>query len=140
MWIFYNSNGEALVQHAESEATQTEIEGETATAKFVPPDLVRNSPGVAKAWVSITGAGARNTPYYNVSSITDTDTGDRTIVFDTDFSGVIYVGADGHFDAAATFYKSSYSSIAAGSVRLRIFNAAGATVDIETTNAFYGDQ
>jgi hypothetical protein len=123
-----------------AQATQAAVEAETNEDTYIPPDLIRNSPGVAKAWVSITGAGARNTPYYNVSSITDTDTGDRTIVFDTDFSGVIYVGADGHFDAAATFYKSSYSSIAAGSVRLRIFNAAGATVDIETTNAFYGDQ
>ena len=30
MWTFYNSSGEALVQHAESEATQAEMEGETA--------------------------------------------------------------------------------------------------------------
>ena len=57
-WTFYNSNGEALVQHAESEATKAEMEAETAGAKFVPPDLVRNSPGVAKAWVRWEQTGA----------------------------------------------------------------------------------
>ena len=49
-WTFFNSSGEALVQHAESEATQAEMEAESAVAHFVPPDLVKNSPGVAKAW------------------------------------------------------------------------------------------
>ena len=52
-WTFYNASGEALVQHAESEATKAEMVAETAIAHFVPPDLVKDSPGVAKFWVDI---------------------------------------------------------------------------------------
>ena len=102
-WTFYNSSGEALVQHAESEATQAEMEAETAVAHFVPPDLVKNSPGVAKGWCRITTAGVLESPSHNVASITDTGTGDRTIVWDTDFSTSVYTVAgdlaqelDGH--------------------------------------------
>ncbi|ANS02791.1 hypothetical protein [uncultured Mediterranean phage uvDeep-CGR0-KM14-C182] len=73
-WTFYNSNGEALVQHAESEATQAEMEAETAVAKFVPPDLVKNSPGVAKAWVEFDADGTRLASY-SVDSVTDNSTG-----------------------------------------------------------------
>ena len=92
MWTFYNSNGETLVQHAESEATQTEIEGETATAKFVPPDLVKHSPGVAKAtW----NGNANVAPMaehasYGIDSFTDNGVGDHTFTFDTAFSSVNY--------------------------------------------------
>jgi len=89
-WTFYNSNGEALVQHAESEATQAEMEAETAVAKFVPPDLVKNSPGVAKAWASITSAGALSTPDYGIASVDDDGTGDHDINFTTAFSSIIF--------------------------------------------------
>jgi hypothetical protein len=92
-WTFFNSNGEALVQHAESEATQAEIEAETAGAKFVPPDLMKHHPGVAKVWCTYqqTGShsilGTSDANSYNVQSVTDgTGAGDTDILWDTDFS------------------------------------------------------
>ena len=89
-WTFYNSNGEALIQNAESEATQAEMEAETAGAKFVPPDLVRNSPGVAKAWayISVWGGGSASTlaDSYNVDSAADDGAGLTTLTWTTDFA------------------------------------------------------
>ena len=88
MWTFYNSNGEALVQHAESEATQAEMEAETAVAKFVPPDLVRHSPGVAKAWVKWEQTGTHSMlASYNMTSVTDGGgAGDTDHLWDDDFA------------------------------------------------------
>ena len=99
-WTFYNSNGEALVQGA-VEATQAEMEAETAVTKFVPPDLVKHSPGVAKAWGSITSAGALETPDHGVSSVTDSSTGVRVLIWTTAFSSGDYaIGASN--DGAGT--------------------------------------
>ena len=73
-----------------SAATQTQMEGETTTTTAVIPIRVRHSPGVAKAWCRITAAGALESPSYNVASVTDTATGDRIVVWDDDFSTVVY--------------------------------------------------
>jgi hypothetical protein len=60
-WTFYNSSGEALVQHAESEAVQSEMEAETAVAKFVPPDMMKYAPGVAIAHLYVVGSDGSST-------------------------------------------------------------------------------
>ena len=139
MWTFYNSNGETLVQHAESEATQTEIEGETATAKFVPPDLVKHSPGVAKVWCNITAAGALGSPDYNVSSVTDTGTGDRTINFTVSFSGTVY-SPTSTLSNEGDHMHPAYRNIATGSVRFIVADASADKQDIISFNTIHGDQ
>jgi len=138
-WTFYNSNGEALVQHAESEAVQSEMEGETAVAKFVPPDLVKNSPGVAKCWCVITAAGAIESPSYNVASIDDNSTGNRDINFTTDFSSNVYATAAIIMMPADDISIVRVSGIAAGAVNIQISNASG-VIDIRTSQAIFGDQ
>ena len=138
-WTFYNSNGEALVQHAESEAVQSEMEGETAVAKFVPPDLVKNSPGVAKCWCVITSAGAIESPSYNVASIDDNSTGNRDINFTTDFSSNVYATAAIIMMPADDISIVRVSGIAAGAVNIQISNASG-VIDIRTSQAIFGDQ
>jgi len=129
MWTFYNSNGETLVQHAESEATQTEIEGETATAKFVPPDLVKHSPGVAKGWVKFDMSGSDSgtgSSSYNVTGLTDQGTGDWDITWGTDFSGA-------HYSITATgseFHSAERSGAsAAGVTTINAYNSSHAAVD-----------
>jgi hypothetical protein len=89
-WTFYNSNGEALIQNAESEATQAEMEAETAGAKFVPPDLLRFHPAMLKQFCSITSAGSLEAGSFNTASITDTGTGDRFVTIDDDLSDALY--------------------------------------------------
>ena len=140
-WTFYNSNGEALVQNAESEATQAEMEAETAGAKFVPPDLVRNSPGVAKAYCKITNAaGAPATGSYNVASGALNGDGDYTMTWDTDFSSVNYtaiavcVGGDTRV--------ATVTNLAAGTCDVFTFNA-NADESKEVSDAMvvaFGDQ
>ena len=118
MWTFYNSNGETLVQHAESEATQTEIEGETATAKFVPPDLVKHSPGVAKVWASFEQIGAHGlNQSYNVSSVSDGGgAGDSDFVWDIDFANATYAAIGG----AGTSQNIGSATPAAGTLRVLV--------------------
>ena len=97
-WTFYNASGEALVQHAESEATKAEMEAESATPKFVPPDLVRNSPGVAKVWVYWTqsgGHGVNGAASYNYTSASDGGVGVTDHLWDVDMSGTAYVVVGG---------------------------------------------
>jgi hypothetical protein len=95
-WTFYNSNGEALVQNAESEATQAEMEAETAGVKFVPPDLVKYSPGVAKVWVKFTPPDTTIDQDYGVSIVTDNAVGRFAINFSLAF-------ADTHYAMVAGF-------------------------------------
>ena len=90
-WTFYNSSGEALVQHAESEAVQSEMEDESAVAKFVPPDLVKYSPGVAKAYARITGSDGANDGSYGLSGSARNSTGVYLLYADPDFSGATMV-------------------------------------------------
>ena len=56
--------------------------------KYIPPDLLQKHYGVAKAWVNVASAGTEAAPSYNICSVTDTGTGDRTTIFDIDFDNV----------------------------------------------------
>jgi hypothetical protein len=124
---------------APAQADQTAIEAETNQDTYAPPDLIKHSPGVAKAWVQIDNGGARSSPYYNIDSITDTAAGVRTIVWDTDFSTTVYAcvgsrneGVDGH---------ERYDTFATGSVRhIMNNNDWSAGVDIAGGTAAFGDQ
>jgi hypothetical protein len=49
--------------------------------------------GIAKVWCVIEDAGTLQGGSFNIASITDNGTGDRTIVFDTDFADTNYSGA-----------------------------------------------
>lgn len=85
------SGGVTLESAGPSQATQAAIEAETNQDTYIPPDLVKHSPGVAKAWVEFDGTGAAAIDVsYNVTSITDDGTGLYTITWDTDFSSGNY--------------------------------------------------
>jgi hypothetical protein len=77
-----------------TQATQAAIEAETNEDTYIPPDLIKHTPGAAKAWVNFNGTGTPAiSASYNVTSITDNGTGDYTVVWDTDFSGSDYAVA-----------------------------------------------
>ena len=144
-WTFYNSNGEALVQHAESEATQAEMEAETAGVKFVPPDLIKYSPGVAKVWCRIladgTISGGTSLPNsYNIDTITDSGTGDRSVNFDTDFSSIHYGAVSSCSIDADNTVSASLLTYAVGSIRLLIKNASSSEIDEIGSVGAWGDQ
>jgi hypothetical protein len=68
-----------------TEASQTNMEAEATGTLYAPPDLIRYSPGVAKAWGDIEYNGTINAGY-NVGSITQNAAGDNTANFTVAFS------------------------------------------------------
>ena len=143
-WTFYNASGEAMITHAESEATQAEMEAETAVAHFVPPDLVRNSPGVAKVWVvwELTGdhdyiGGAS----YNMQSVTDGGAvGNTDHLWLTDFSSANYV-IQGQAEDDHAVWHSLTTKVAAGvTTQIRSANDAVARDSTEAMLVAFGDQ
>ena len=76
-----------------SQANQTAIECETNQDTYIPPDLLKYHPGIAKTWVdlyqpgtpSVNGCGS-----YNVASVCDVSVGQTNILHATDMSTVDY--------------------------------------------------
>jgi hypothetical protein len=92
-WTFYNSSGQRLTAPSTtipSQATQAEAEAESNVDKYIPPDLIKNSPGVAKVWISNNATGTTAEASYNVTSTAKAGTGRYTITIATDFSSADY--------------------------------------------------
>ena len=138
MWTFYSASGEALVQHAESEATQAEMEAESAVAHFVPPDLVKNSPGVAKGYASLNSAGAGAAYDYNVTSSARDGTGDFSVTGDVDFPDGNYMVS--FMGDAAAAYAWVFNSRAAGVTGYLTFNNANSAANLGGTLVVFGTQ
>ena len=99
-WTFYNSSGQRLTAPSAtipSQATQAEAEAESNVDKYIPPDLIKNSPGVAKAWCHWEMVGTHSIKAsYNVDSVTDgSSVGNTDHVWGTDFSSINYVVVGG---------------------------------------------
>jgi hypothetical protein len=164
-WTFYNSNGQRL-SSAATNISVLDIDGATDIgAAIVDADLfiiddgaggtnrktaasrivtyvganTDTRSGSAKGYCQIAAAGTLVANSYNVASITDSDTGDRVIVWDTDFGNTNYVvvGEDAGGNQGA---DSNYASFATGSVRLRVRNSSNALADLENSNVAFGDQ
>lgn len=105
------------------QATQAAVEAETNEDTFTPPDLLRHSPGVAKAWINFEMIGAFSiNASYNVSSLTDNGVGIASVFWDTDFSSADYsIAALPNNDTPLTL-KGADSSFLAGSIQIRTKN------------------
>lgn len=73
-------------------AAQADMEAPTSAVLSVAPSVVKNHPGVAKAWATVSLSGGTPTldTSYNVASIVDGGVGIFTINFTTAFSGITY--------------------------------------------------
>jgi hypothetical protein len=105
-WLHYDTNG-ALYPSVGNAATQAEMEGGTATNKYVTPQGMNWHPGVAKAWGKhiVSGTVPQMTVTWNVTSVTDSGVSRVTPVIATDFSSTNYV-----VTAAAEAATTSYSA------------------------------
>jgi hypothetical protein len=92
---YFFSDGTSQAAAAPSQSDQAALEAETNEDTYAPPDLIKHSPGVAKAWLSIAAAGTNESPSYNVNATTDTATGDRIINLTTALSGNRPAGGHG---------------------------------------------
>ena len=121
------------------QAVQSDIKAETNENTYIPPDLVKHSPGVAKGWIEWDNASAVEVSH-NVTSLTDNGTGDQTITWATDFSGADYcvVGCNGDDRFIST---SSTTQPTAGATRMQQSSDGGSAVDASHTYvAAFGDQ
>lgn len=125
------------------DSPQTSFESESAIQGAVRPSRIRFSPGVAKAACHITAAGLLSVPDYNVASITDTGTGDRIIVWDADFTSVIYFPVTQQTDEGPSTNHASESqhTLAVGSMVLEMASQDGTSLaDVASATIVLGVQ
>lgn len=67
-------------------ATQADMESGASATLAVSPAVMKNSPGVAKAWGSVTGATGNLDAGYNVASVVRDSQGDYTVTFTNNLS------------------------------------------------------
>jgi hypothetical protein len=130
-------------------ASQAEMEAATSTDTYVTPASAKHHPGVAKAWVNLSGTGtAAIRSSYNVTSITDEGTGDYTIYFTVDMANANYVTvATGQNSTSPGVGYSSvglYTNSGAqgvGYVRVNSTTAGGSLLDYPTVSVVvFGNQ
>jgi hypothetical protein len=87
----------------------------------VVPGRIQYHPGVAKAWGEAAGAGTLTTSY-NITSVTDTGTGNLGVTIATDFSSADYVIVCGTAASATTL---TVATIDNGAIVYNATQAAG---------------
>ena len=129
-------------------ATQAEMEAATSVAAFVTPGRVNFHPGVAKCLGNFNGSG---TPAFNTggrynfdATVTDGGTGIWTLTITTDFSTAVYFGfitAEEISGSNFNFGFITLSSMAAGTIGIKVINHVGTAVDpANVCVALFGDQ
>lgn len=140
-----NTDGAAVwtevTQGSSTEATKADMEDEGATNadRFVSPEVAKHSPGVAKVWCHIATAGTLDSPSYNVASITDVGTGDRTVVVDNDFSTDVYSVVSQIDNSTDETRAAIIHTLAVGSFKHFIINT-GSLGDLASMVVAFGDQ
>ena len=91
-----------------------------------------------RGYCRITDTGVLRSNSFNVTSVTDTGPGDRTIVWGTDFTNTNYAVLATLGQASALFVDSD--TWATGSVRHVIYTSGIVFTDAETSVSAFGDQ
>ncbi len=118
-------------------AVQSEMETGTSNTLAVTPGRQHYHPSAAKAWVNC-GVTGNVLASYNVTSVTDTGTGQATVNYTTSFSSANY-SITVSCQSASLF--ANYASPATGSVLLRIWDTVGNLADPTAYSAaMFGDQ
>ena len=123
-----------------SQANQNAIEAETNQDTYVPPDLIKHSPGVAKAWCKFNGTSSgpiTNDQSYNCDATTDSGTGLYTVNFTTNFSSAHpAVVAGGN-----ALHHVEHHAAAAGTYSVKGLNSSHAVEDAARMYLIaFGDQ
>ena len=130
-----------------TQAVQSDIEAETNQDTYIPPDLLKHHPGVAKFWVDIDHSSG--SPVidgdYNVASLDDNGTGNTDINYTVAF-------ADAHYAVVCMgSYTGVYVSIIGESVthhtttyqRILCIQNSASDAGVDINGAFvagFGDQ
>ena len=130
-----------------AQAAQAAIEAETNESTYIPPDLIKHTPGFAKAWVHFDSNTGTPTILgsHGVSSLTDNGVGLTTINFDTSMSAADVQCAVGTHDAHSRGSgPCKFAAYATGSIQVQTVQEepadTGAFVDAVDINAvIFGD-
>lgn len=128
-----------------AQANQAAVEAETNEDTYVPPDLLKHSPGVAKVWVAWEQTGAHGIiGSYNMTSVTDGGAaGDTDHLWATDFADALYavMGMAGATTSAELVMFAALTTIAVGGVTTVTSTLAGSGSDsAENYLVAFGDQ
>ena len=125
-----------------AQASQAEAEAESNVNKYIPPDLLKHSPGVAKVWGQVAdgGTAALQGTGHGIDSIDDDATGDYGVNYTTAFSDATYSFVATAINAAGN-RTMCVSSLATGAGEVLTFVAdSGAQANQGFCCAAYGDQ
>lgn len=123
-------------------ASQAEQEAGTVTNRVVTPGRQHFHQSAAKGWVKFNLAGT-DAASYNVTSITDTGTGDWTVNWATDFSGANYSVVATLLLSATATRDVNARAVAAGTTQIISTDATDSLVETNVSNIFvqaFGDQ
>lgn len=121
-------------------ADKAQQESAASASLPVTPSVQQYHPSAAKAWARVTEDGAGNytlAAAYNIASLTDNGTGNVTVTFDIDFSSANYACV---VSTNSSGINAAATSLAAGSVVVRIFNMVPTAVDAGFHLVAFGDQ
>jgi len=118
------------------QASKAEAEAEDDVDKYVPPDLIKNIPGVAKAYGSADGGGNMRTGAGYNATVTLSSTGVFTWTWGDDFSTAVF----SPFIQIDNMYLGYWDTGTAGGMIVRIKTVAGALIDSQNTVVVFGKQ
>ncbi len=134
------TNDSSYVTAASLLASQAEVEAASSSTKIPPVNLMKNHPGVAKAWANFSTAGAgvdcTINASYNIDSITFVSGTTWRITFTTDFSSANYAAIPMKTDESNTYNWTTFTNRAAGTIDFTLANATAKTYNV----VFFGDQ
>ena len=127
-------------------ATQAQQETGTSIVTTVTPGRQQYHPSAAKGWVEFDAAGTLSSSY-NVTSITDTGSGNWTVIWGTDFSGASFSVVASGLNGNARVGEVNVSTKAAGSTIITSWISTGVGDTTKTASdsvpmnvVAYGDQ
>jgi len=124
-----------------TEANQANMKAEATGTLYAPPDMIKNSPGVAKAWSDISDPGALNTTNdYNVATVDDNNTGNRQINWTVAFTNNVYVNVCTLHAPSLNQNHVHFNNMNAADVDLGVTNSSGNATDDRTSQVHFGEQ
>lgn len=131
-----------------SAAVQADQETATSTTTYVSPGTQQYHPSAAKFWAIVTANGTTLSASYNLTSRTDTGTGNLLLTIATDFSSANWVHAMGMNGIIVTAAGNSNSLFpytgtkAAGTIQLLCLSGTAGSSDPNSSWSCvgFGDQ
>lgn len=120
------------------QADQAAMVAQTNENTYIAPDMLVFSPTTAGCWVEVSSNGQTvGSPNLNVSSVTDTGTGDMTVNFITNFSDA-EIAASGAGDVTGGGVRTLSPGVS--SIRFIMYDSANNAVDTIRHCIVFGDR